>query len=70
MQDPLPENITGEKAVTHSVEHRVDWSHVLIALAVVYVAAKFGPPLLDVASPSEDEMESVDVEEVNDGLIG
>jgi hypothetical protein len=40
MNDPVPENITGRKAVTHSVEHRIDWGHVALAgaaLAVVYV---------------------------------
>jgi hypothetical protein len=63
MQDPSPSNISGEKVVSHSVEHRVNWGHVLLAVAAVYVAAKFGPPLLDATSGSgDDQEERVDVE--------
>jgi hypothetical protein len=62
MQDPSPSNISGEKVVSHSVEHRVNWSHVLLAVAVVYVAAKFGPPLLDAAGSPGDDQEAVGVE--------
>jgi hypothetical protein len=71
MQDPNPSNISGEKVVSHSVEHRVNWSHVLLAVAAVYVAAKFGPPLLDATSGTDDDqMQPVDVEEVDSGLVG
>jgi len=40
MQDPPKENITGEKATTHHVEHRVPWGHVALGiggLALAYV---------------------------------
>jgi len=44
MEDPAPENIDGSKNVSHifehRVQHRVNWSHValaVVALIVVYV---------------------------------
>jgi hypothetical protein len=47
MKDPKPENIIGEKSVSHRVEHRVDWGWVaggvgLLALAFVLYRI-FGP---------------------------
>jgi hypothetical protein len=39
MQDPPPENITGSKQ--HVFEHTVNWSHLAIAVAVIYVTWKF-----------------------------
>lgn len=39
MQDPLQENIAGEKRVVHTVEHRVNWGHVALAVAVLAVIA-------------------------------
>lgn len=47
MEDPLPENIEGEKRVVHSIEHSVNWSHVAIALVVLYLLVAVGPSLLD-----------------------
>lgn len=35
MNDPLPENIDGRKAVAHSVEHRIDWGYVALSLAAL-----------------------------------
>lgn len=35
MNDPLPENIAGEKRVTHSVEHSINWGHVALGVAVL-----------------------------------
>lgn len=51
-----PENVTGEKVeqhvFEHSVEHSVNWSHVLLAIVLVYAIAKLGPA---VAAGSDDE---------------
>jgi hypothetical protein len=42
MSDPLPENIEGQKVVTHRFDHGIDWSvnvsHLLLAVAVLAVA--------------------------------
>lgn len=35
MNDPKPENITGEKWVGHTVEHKVDWGHVALGLGLL-----------------------------------
>jgi hypothetical protein len=53
MEDPLPENIEGSKRVVHSIEHSVNWSHVAVALVVLYLLVAVGPSLLDRAG-SED----------------
>ena len=37
MEDPLPENIEGQKRVVHTVEHRVNWGYVAAAIAVLAV---------------------------------
>ncbi|MFW5918426.1 MAG: hypothetical protein ACOCR0_02980 [Haloferacaceae archaeon] len=59
MEDPLPENIDGEKRVVHSIEHSVNWSHVAIALVVLYLLVAVGPSLLDGAGSAscDDEGE-------------
>jgi hypothetical protein len=56
MEDPLPENIEGSKRVVHSIEHSVNWSHVAVALVVLYLLVAVGPSLLDRAG-SEDGKE-------------
>ena len=33
MEDPLPSNITGEKRVVHTVEHRINWGYALLGAA-------------------------------------
>jgi hypothetical protein len=38
--EPLPENVAGEVVETHAFEHRVDWGHVVLGLAAIYVAWK------------------------------
>lgn len=38
--EPLPENVSGEVVESHAFEHRVDWGHVALGIAVVYVAWK------------------------------
>lgn len=41
MADPLPENIDGQKVVTHRFDHGIDWkvnvSHLIVAIVVVAV---------------------------------
>lgn len=37
MNDPSPENITGQKRVTHSVEHRINWGYVAASVAALIV---------------------------------
>jgi len=43
MSDPLPENIEGQKVVTHRFDHGIDWSvnvsHLLVGLAVLALLA-------------------------------
>jgi hypothetical protein len=33
MQDPIPENIDGQKTVVHTVEHQIQWGYVAIGAA-------------------------------------
>jgi len=46
-----PENVSGEKieqhVFEHSVEHSVNWSHVLLAVVVVYALLKLGPVIAE-----------------------
>lgn len=42
MNDPLPENIEGNKTVEHVVEHRINWGYVAIAAAAVFVVYRLG----------------------------
>lgn len=40
MKDPIPENITGEKRVVHTVSHEVNWGYLAVGTAgllLVYV---------------------------------
>lgn len=56
MQDPHPENITGEKK--HVFEHRIDWSWVLAAVAAVYITwqvAQFIGEASDDGNVQEDD---------------
>lgn len=36
MQDPLAENITGEKRIVHTVEHRINWGYALLGAAGIF----------------------------------
>lgn len=38
--EPLPENVSGEVVESHAFEHRVDWGHVALGLAAIYVVWK------------------------------
>jgi len=59
MQDPLQENITGEKR--HSFEHRIDWGYVALALAVLAVVW-FLAFRLELGNSSSEESEQRDFE--------
>jgi hypothetical protein len=54
MQDPKPENIMGEKSVTHSVEHKINWGHFALGFAVIYVVYKGSRFLASDSDSSED----------------
>lgn len=55
---PAPENVDGRVVETHefahSVEHQVNWSHVLLAFVLVLAIFKLGPAVANVASGSSD----------------
>lgn len=57
MQDPSPENITGSKQVSHVVEHKINWGHVAIGLAVIFVVWKMSGLLEGEASEDEQDVE-------------
>lgn len=38
--EPLPENVNGEVVESHAFEHRIDWGHVALGLAAIYVVWK------------------------------
>jgi len=54
VNDPTPENISGEKRVVHSVEHSINWGYVALAIVGLAVVVKIGPALAR-SSGSEDE---------------
>ena len=47
MQDPLAENISGQKVqkATHSVEWHIDVSHVLLFVGLAYLVVRLAPVL-------------------------
>ena len=53
---PQPENIDGRVVesheFTHSVEHQVNWSHVLLAVVLVIAIFRLGPAVANVVSGS------------------
>lgn len=71
MQDPAPENITGEKVQQHVFKHQINWGHVVVGVAVIYAAWK-GAQLVG-ASGGEGAGDGTEivVEQGNDeGLAG
>lgn len=58
--EPAPENVDGRVVETHSFEHRVNWSHVALALAALYVAWKASGLL---ANAAENDREDDEAEE-------
>lgn len=59
---PQPENIDGRVVESHefahSVEHQVNWSHVLLAIVLVIAIFKLGPTVSKAASgPQNRERE-------------
>lgn len=53
MEDPMPENIAGEKRVVHRVEHQVNWGYVALAVVALLVLSKVGPSLLEDDGPEQ-----------------
>ena len=50
----MPENISGEKRVVHSVEHSINWGYVALAIVGLAVIVKIGPALAR-SSSRDDE---------------
>ena len=50
---PAPENVEGQKVesheFSHAVEHKVNWSHVLLAGVVLITVWKLAPVAVEVA---------------------
>lgn len=57
MKDPAPSNITGEKSVSHIVEHTVRWDYLVLGVAVAYLAYKIGEVLATNEPDAEDGVE-------------
>ena len=55
MNDPTPENISGEKRVVHSVEHSINWGYVALAIVGLALITKIGPALARSSSRDEEE---------------
>lgn len=56
MRDPLPDNIDGQKVVSHEVQHSVDWGHVALGVAAIYAIWK-GAQLLGGGSDDVEDGE-------------
>lgn len=56
---PSQENIDGKLVETHefahSVEHQINWSHVLAALVLLVAIYKLGPAISAAAGPADRE---------------
>ena len=56
---PDPENIEGKLVESHefahSVEHQVNWSHVLLAVVVLVAIYKLGPAISEAVSGEDQE---------------
>jgi len=66
MKDPAPSNITGEKTVSHVIEHTVRWDYLALGAAAIYAVYKLGQ-FLDGEEIEEPAGEIVEVEENNQG---
>lgn len=49
------ENVSGKVVETHEFRHRVNWSHVLITVVLVYAIAKLGPAAVTAAKNRSEE---------------
>lgn len=60
--EPQPENISGEVVRRHSFEHRINWGHVALGIAALYVAIQVSRVLKsnesDAVSASWEDAES------------
>jgi hypothetical protein len=64
MKDPHPANITGEKTVSHVIEHTIRWDYIAIAAVGLFLAWKLGQAF----GGSEEVEEPVgEIVEVEDG---
>ena len=55
MQDPVPENISGQKVQRHVFKHEIQWGYVALALVLVLVVWKVGPLLVGGSDDEADE---------------
>lgn len=72
MKDPLPQNISGQKSVSHVVEHRVRWDYLVLGVAAVYAVWKVARALETASSEGGAEVVDVPVTEPqgNDQVAG
>jgi len=72
MNDPKPENITGQKTVSHVVEHTIRWDYALLAVAGIYAAWKvarmFGSAESDTQEAVQEGVEVLMDGENNQGV--
>jgi len=51
--NPAPENVEGQlirsHSFNHSVQHRINWSHVLVAVIVFAIIWRVGPAVVEAA---------------------
>lgn len=57
MQDPVPENISGQKVQRHVFKHEIQWGYVLLAVVALVALWKFGGALGGDGSDESDESE-------------
>jgi hypothetical protein len=74
MQDPNPENIMGQKQVSHSVEWKVNVGYTLLAVLGLFLAWKlFGAVSSSSGNENEDDLASGELDEIEveatDGLM-
>lgn len=63
MNDPAPVNITGEKTVTHIVEHTVRWDYLVLGVAAIYLVSKLSRALSETEPGEIADAASVKIEE-------
>jgi len=55
MKDPIPENISGSKVQTHSFEHKINWSYVILGVIAVYALFQVGKIVDEGNTQGDDE---------------
>lgn len=56
--EPDPANVEGRVVRSHSFEHRINWGHVAIAVAVLAVLYRVGPVFVDEGNSEGDSVET------------